>query len=165
MFSPDFNFFRERERNSLHVFKFYEVVFTEEQWHINQVQNADHKHLRQQSGVLNYGDSQHQQWHTYCSVTGAWRKSCSKFRTREWKLVLRLFSWSENLRNSAFSFFRPSPSTAQWHSRCSLWSASSAEKKRSLRQGRYSLFTVKYHNAKPGSSSSSKINKARPPNS
>lgn len=132
VFIADVNFFREREWNTLQVFKFYEVVFIEEQQHINQVLNAKHDHLRQQWGVFKQGDSQQQQWHTYCSVTGACSKSFSKVQTREGKVVLRLFSCSENLRNSALSFSRPPASPALWHSRCSLWRDSCPENKGSL---------------------------------
>lgn len=42
------------------------------------------------------------------------------------------FCWSQNLRNSALSFFRASPTSLQWHSRCFSWSNSSADEKRRL---------------------------------
>lgn len=51
---------------------------------------------------------------------------------RDSKFWMLSFCWSQNLRNSALSFFRASPTSLQWHSRCFSWSNSSADEKRRL---------------------------------
>lgn len=107
--------------------------------------------------------SQQHLWHTYFSVIGALRKTDSMSRIRECKFLLMLFCWSQNLRNSALSFFRASTTPAQWHSRRSLWSISSTDKKRSFTTWSWlplncGLYTT---TSQPIIRSSGKINRGR----